>query len=340
MVDRAPLRLGVSYFGNRFPHHAARDLAALAAIGADYVVHVMSEADLRWNPDTMRQLVEIGRGNGLNAWLAPWGVGGVFGGEAPSYALGEQPEACQRDDQGRSLPALCPRRPAFWTLLDAWFDAAVASGAQTGMWDEPHLAAGGQPDGRWACRCEICQAVWRERFGQTMPVALTPEVQSFRRDLLDDTLARLVDSARRRGLESAGVLLADDADDPARWRAAAALPGVRWFGATPYWVFHGLPPAAMPAYVQEWAARIVAATDGLPAAPMAWLQAFQIPAGREAEIEQAAAIFAASGVRSLAVWSYLACVAMSALTPDDPEAVWATVGRAFAALRAPARAGA
>ncbi|HEU5434407.1 MAG TPA: hypothetical protein VFU81_22225, partial [Thermomicrobiales bacterium] len=151
MAESTPLRLGVSYFGNRYPRHAERDLAAMAAMGADYVVHVMAEADLRWNPGTMRQLLAIGRAHGLASWLAPWGLGGVFGGEAPSYAVGEHPAACQRDNLGAPLPALCPRQPAFWTLIDAWLDAAVASGAEVVLWDEPHLGAGGLPDGRWAC---------------------------------------------------------------------------------------------------------------------------------------------------------------------------------------------
>jgi hypothetical protein len=337
MADPAPLRLGVSYFGNRYPQHAERDLAAMAAMGADYVVHVMSEADLRWNPDTIRRLVEIGRGHGLTSWFAPWGVGGVFGGEAPSYAVGEHPEACQRDNRGAHLPSLCPQQPAFWTLLDAWLDAAVAAGAEIVLWDEPHLAAGGAMDGRWACRCDACQAAYRERFDQAMPADLTDDVQSFIRDLLDATLARLVATAERRGLDSAVVLLADETYDPDRWRAAASLPGVRWFGATPYWLFHDVPTAAMPDYVRRWATRIVSATDGTPAAPLVWLQAFQVPTGREAEIEEAVAIYAESGVRSLAVWSYLACVAMSRLAPDDPAAVWAAVERAFAALRSPSR---
>jgi hypothetical protein len=336
MPDPAPIQLGVSYFGNRYPRHAERDLAAIAAMGADYVVHVMSEADLRWNPDTIRQLVENGRGHGLTAWLAPWGVGGVFGGEAASYAVGEHPGACQRDNRDRPLPALCPRQPAFWTLSDAWLDAAASAGAEIVLWDEPHLAASGAEAGRWACRCGACRAAWRERFGEAMPVDLTEQVESFVRDLLDTTLTRLVATARPRGLGSAVVFASDAAYDPDRWRAAASLPGVRWFGATPYWLYHGVAPDGAAGYIQQWAARIVVATDGLPAQPMAWLQAFQIPAGREGEIEQAAAAFVAAGVRSLAVWSYLACVAMSSLAPDDPAAVWAAVERAFAAARRPA----
>ena len=41
-----------------------------------------------------------------------------------------------------------------------------------------------------------------------------------------------------------------------------------------------------------------------------------------------------AGVTTIAVWSYLACVAMSGLAPDDPAAAWAAVERAFAGVAA------
>ncbi|MGH2616947.1 MAG: hypothetical protein ACRDJC_17070, partial [Thermomicrobiales bacterium] len=64
MSEISPPQLGVSYFGNRYLHHAREDLRAIAATGADFVVHVMSEADLRWNPGTMAELVGISRALG------------------------------------------------------------------------------------------------------------------------------------------------------------------------------------------------------------------------------------------------------------------------------------
>jgi len=60
----------------------------MASIRARFVVHIMSEADLRWNPGTMGDLVTIGHEVGLQPWLTPWAVGGVFGGESASYAVG------------------------------------------------------------------------------------------------------------------------------------------------------------------------------------------------------------------------------------------------------------
>ncbi len=63
---------------------------------------------------------------------------------------------------------------------------------------------------------------------------------------------------------------------------------------------------------------------------MGWVQAFGVQAGREIEVERAIGILREAGVTTIAVWSYLACVAMSALAPDHPAVVWAAVERGFA----------
>ena len=74
MADAPDVTLGLSYFGNQYLDHARSDLRAMADIGADFVVHVMSEADVRWNPGTMADLVAETRHAGLRAWLTPWGL--------------------------------------------------------------------------------------------------------------------------------------------------------------------------------------------------------------------------------------------------------------------------
>jgi len=330
---RVPVSRGVSYFGNRYPSHARADLRSMADAGATYVVHVMSEADLRWNPANLARLLSIGRGFGLEGWLAPWGLAGVFGGEAPSYAVAEHPDASQRDNQGNPLPALCPRRPAFEALMERWLDAAAATGATVVMWDEPHLALPrGGVDSRWACRCPACQEAFATRFGVVMPGEHTADVSAFVGELLVATLTGLVRRAADRGLGSAVVLLADEQYDAEDWRAAASLPGVRYFGTTPYWFFSGIGASEMDEFVRRWSRRVVAATDGLSAEPLAWVQAFGVPAGREPEIERAVGLMVEEGIRSTAVWSYRACEAMSELAADDPDRAWRAVVRAFASL--------
>ena len=50
------------------------------------------------------------------------------------------------------------------------------------------------------------------------------------------------------------------------------------------------------------------------------------------EVERAIEILRGAKVTTIAVWSYLACVAMSGLAPDDPAAVWAAVERGYARI--------
>jgi hypothetical protein len=165
-----------------------------------------------------------------------------------------------------------------------------------------------------------------------MPESVTPEVETFLDDLISETLAWMVAAARERGLQSSIVLLANESYDPALWRAAASLPGVRYFGTTAFWLFYGIPAADMQTYLSLWAGRILEATAGTAADPLGWVQAFAVPAGREPEVERAIGILGDVGVATIAVWSYLACVAMSGLAPDDPPAVWAAVVRGFAKM--------
>jgi hypothetical protein len=333
VVNPSLPRLGVAYFGNRYPHHARADLQAIAAAGADFVVHTMSEADLRWNPGTIADLVAIGRDSGLSSWLTPFAVAGVFGGEAASYAVGDHPEAWQEDNRGCRLPALCPRQPAFRSLIVRWLDTAAAAGAEIVQWDEPHLSLPHRAGTTsWACRCAACRAAFEARFEQEMPEAWNSAVEGFVDDLLTETLTWLVAEASSRRLGSSVVLLADDSFSPETWRACAELPGVRYFGCTPYWLRYGVRAEELVPYIRLWGARIVAATRATAAESLGWVQAFQVPAGREPEVERAAEELAGAGMRAIAVWSYLACAPMSTLAADDPEATWAAVLRAFARL--------
>jgi hypothetical protein len=326
--------LGIAYFGNRYLHHARADLAEIASAGATYVVHAMSEADLRWNTGTMRDIVAAGKEISLDSWMTPWALGGVFGGEAPSYAVMEHPEACQRDDRDNHLPALCPRHPTFRQLLTDWLDAVAQSGASICQWDEPHLARRWGPDSAgWACRCDVCQAAFNAETGRDMPREWDPVVSEFVARLLDDTVRWLVAEGARRGLDSSIVLLPNDQAGSRGWRDLASLNGVRYFGGTPYWVFEGFPPEDMPAYLTSWCTRLIEATAGTGAEPLGWIQAFSVPQGREQEIERGIEIMTKAGITSIAVWAYRACSAMSALVPDNPDLVWTTVQQAFSKVR-------
>ncbi len=323
--------LGVAYFGNRYPGHARADLAEMAGLGATIVVHTFSEADLRWNPETMTELIAAGRDLGIGAWCTPWGVGGVFGGEAASYAVMEHPEATQRDRTGAALPALCFAQEPFRELVTRWLDACVAAGASTVVWDEPHLAlpVPRNPEDRWSCRCAVCQQRFEDRHGFPMPDDWTGQLADFQHDSTMDALDWMIAEADRRGLESALVLLPDEAIGDRGWRELATKPGVRWFGATPYWFFQQVSPADFEDYLRRWCQRMRWATEGSTAGTVGWIQAFGVPVGREMELARGIEIMDEMEIDMIAVWAFRACEAMSTLAPEDPRRVWEIVTSAL-----------
>lgn len=319
--------VGIAYFGNRYPGHARTDLAEMAELGANVVIHTCSEADLRWNPGTMAELVAIGQELGIASWFTPWALGGIFGGEAASYAVMEHPDATQRDNRGVPLPALCLNQEPLRGLIADWLDCAAAAGATVVTWDEPHLAlpTPSQPGGRWSCRCAGCQTRYQETYGHPMPREWTESVARFQHESTMRALTWMIDQASARGLESGLILLPDDAIGDSSWRELASLPGVTQFGLTPYWFYQQVPAGAFETYLRHWLQRMLASIDGLPVQSVGWIQAFGVPAGREAELARGIAIMNELGIDTIAVWAYRACVAMSRLAPDDPDLVWEIV---------------
>jgi hypothetical protein len=87
-------RAGTSYFGVRIPRHVERDMADLAALGYRGVTHTLTENDLAYYRETMRELVAASHRAGLWVQASPWGLGRTFGGEAESRFVTFHPEEC------------------------------------------------------------------------------------------------------------------------------------------------------------------------------------------------------------------------------------------------------
>lgn len=219
--------------------------------------------------------------------------------------------------------------------MSAWLDVAAGTGVGIVQWDEPQLALPFRTGAtRYACCCEVCAAAFRTRFGTSFPEVATPEVEVFNDDLLAELITWLVAAAGEHGLESAVVLLPDENYEPARAREAAHLSGVRYFGTTPFVLRNGVASAEIDAYLASWSDLMLQATEGSVAEPFAWVQAFDVPAGRENEIAQAIQSLVVHGVPTVSVWSYRGCEAMSGLSCEDPEAAWQATFQSFLAAKA------
>ncbi len=337
------MRLGVSYHGSRRLAHVRPDLDAIAADGASVVIHCVPEDDMAFRGARIAELVSASRERGLEVLLDPWAVLGLFGGEALSFAVARDPEIRQRLSDGRRVPAACPNHPRTATWLGRWVEAAIDSGADGILWDEPHLWLPSWddwnegPEDAWACTCESCRQAWADGVhgasGGIFPTTLSAKLRSFRiaslLALLDEAMGR----ARSARLRNVLTTLPVDADAPEAlpWETVAALPSLDGIGTDPYWFLHR---RALRPYVPDWADRIAAVAAGGSLGSHLWVALFGVPPERAEELAEAVAIASAAGIDDLFGWSYPgAAVEHDGALPESEA--WAIVASAALAAAPP-----
>lgn len=362
------IETGVSYFSSRDLRHVREDLEEMMAQGCTYVVHCFTETDLLYYRGTMQEVMRATRDAGLEAWLDPWGVSGIFSGESLSRFLSDHPEALQvRSDGGRARTA-CPNHPETRRFLLDWVEAAAEVGGQVAFWDEPHFDIPlwrGDRSGAWACRCDHCQEGFRAFAGGSMPERMDDQVRAFREHSLVDLLAELSAAARRQGMRNALCLLPMDVEgaglvelaqrleerwrervqavdasflDEHPWRSiglrdwdrAAAIPALDIFGSDPYW--YGFRTEPEP-FVRGFTRRTAEMARRHGRDVQIWVQAFSVPEGREEELALGLRVAAEEGATHLAAWSFRGTESMSSIRPGRPDVVWRVVGESFRALR-------
>ncbi len=330
-------KTGVSYFGSRDPRQVRRDMADIAAHHCTFVVHTYSEEDYYFYSKAMKELVTISHDAGLEVHMDPWGVGGVFGGEAFSRFVMENPDQCQRQADSKMLPCACLNREAFQSFMKKWIDAAVASGTDCLFWDEPHFYIpravwrGTQRPEEWACSCQACRELFRTRFGHAMPAVMDDEVILFRDESIVSFLTEMTGYAKGKGVTNALCVLPEE--NPligiSSWEKLAAVASVDVFGTDPYWIVFGKP---LEPYVRDASRQIVRLAGTYGKEPQMWVQAYGVPAGREDEVGRAIRIMAQEGISNIAAWSYRGGAPMD-LASDNPERVWEVLGEAYRKVR-------
>lgn len=330
------IRAGVSYFGNRTLSHVKTDLEDIKTSGFDYVVHCFTESDMLWGLETMREIVRMSHEIGLEVHLDPWGVAGVFGGEALSKFVTWNAEANQVLADGTSIGASCLNHPKLHRFLEEWIDAAVDIGGGVLFFDEPHWYPGdvwfigkvvGPLSERWSCRCATCLALFRQTYGYDMPLQRTPEVQTFRADAVLQLTTSLIGYAKGKGATTDLCLLPHgitfDLVGVEDWEPFGAIPGLDIFGTDPYWRAGDTVP--MEPYVRPNAIAVRELCSKHQLRNQYWVQGYGFPAGTEHEIADAIGIAIEEGMTDIAIWSYRACEPMSKLWSEDIEATWRVV---------------
>lgn len=308
---------GVAYFGSRILRHVVDDMQLIADLGFTDVLHTFSEDDLRHYEKQMHKIVDATHDAGLRVTIAPFGVAGMFGGEASSYLLAEHPEVRQVDPFIGPVPAACPMSNHTRDYLQGWLRSATNLGVERVFWDEPHW---GFPAGTHRpCVCNSCLGrAWANPAGKPeeglldLLTELTAATASMRADAVICLLPK----------ELGGTSLTD-------WRKVARIPGLVELSTDPYWQSAGMP---VEPFVSSTTRKLVAAVQGTSVATSSWLQGFGL--GLRDELETAAAIrgMQKNGVDDLWVWAFEGAGHMTSLATTEPEAVWAYLTQQLASM--------
>lgn len=318
---------GVSYFGVRDLRHVRADLDEIADAGFRTITHTLSEHDLRYHARDVERIVAASRSRGLETALDPWGVAGLFGGEAWSELALVDLASRQVDANGVSVPACCPNAPATRALLRRWTRTALDLGADVLFWDEPHFYLGALRDGPRSpcCRCAACAEAWRARHGGELPPEGEPALGTFRQEtltgLLEEGIASVPSGSVRHSLclLPRGEFALAGSDD---WEAFAAVPGLHRLSTDPYWMDRPVAPAE---FVTRHAAPLRSLCDRTGAQMEVWVQGIKIPAGHEHALGAATDAAVACGAEVVSYWSYRGTARMSSLACGDPEAAWSAM---------------
>ncbi|MEW6046895.1 MAG: hypothetical protein AB1609_10490 [Bacillota bacterium] len=330
------MRLGLAYFLrtrdiDAFRRHAGE----MVENGANYVVLVATDFDQLFFPATVAGMVEAAHRAGLEVYLDPWGLGGIFCTPYSVFPI-HHPEACQVLSDGLALARACPSSDEWRAHLAGWVQFAARTGADGVFWDEPQFFHEADPKTgavRWGCRCARCQARYRAEVGHPMPVELTEPVVAFRRRQALDVLREACDAAHATGLRNMVCLLPfDDSLTAGRsspadlmraarafadWDEVASIKSLDSLGTDPY---PGLMAAAMdkgagptapdaawraePAsYMRRPVEHLLEVCRRHGRQPHVWVQAFDVPAGVEPMIVEAARWLRATGLSDIAFWA-------------------------------------
>ena len=304
-----------------------------------YVVHTFSETDLEFYKGTMKEITGISRAAGLEVWIDPWAVGGVFGGETYSKFVAINLDAREISAKGESLPAACLNHKKFREFMFGWIDAARELEPDVFFWDEPHfylypLDEMQKDKTLWACRCDVCRRLFKARFGYSMPVKLNDDVKLFKEDSIVDFLKTMCDYVKLQAtgyrLQAKNAVCFLPFKGPLGgimdWSKAARIKSLDIIGTDPYWRVGEKDVAGL---VGRFSRRIAQISKRYGKEGQIWILNFRIKRGTEKDIETAVKAAYKAGIRNIAAWSYYGTGCMSYLKSEDPKKVWDTLGKAF-----------
>ena len=316
------MKIGYSYHGNTFFEHFKEDVAEMKRAGASYLVQTFSENKMEFNRDNMRRMNKYAREEGLEVHIDPWGVAGIFGGEAYTKFVAEHPGTMQQNNQGELLPMACLNHPKTRAFLKEWIDTVSELEVDYIFWDEPHFFIQVDPESPiWGCRCEQCQKKYRDKYGEEMPVKGSERIEEFKRDSIKEFLAEMLDYSTGKGLKNGLCVLPPPKGESFEdyWRQLLTSLPLDYFGTDPYWLGWNRTIDEM-VIPQVELIKKLCAEAGVES--QIWLQGFKVEEEKLKEWEEGLDTLLDSSVDLLGVWSYKCCNSCSFLDFGTSQRCW------------------
>ena len=296
------LKTGYAYHGNRMLNHAESDLRDMAAHHGNVVVHMLSHTDWERHKTTIKEMVDITHGLGMEAWIDNWGLGGAPGDK--SHFLAYYPDSHVIFSDGSMDPAqVCLNSPDYRKFTKEWIDVVEWTGAKKIFWDEPYLPDKKVDDKTYfGCACPRCKKLFREQYGYDMPLFENEDVANFRVDSIADFFRDVTEYSASRGIENAAcVMIGSSGMSLQKSEKLFTLPHLDDIGSDPYWIGRSNDPYT---YVYNSATFNLGLANRYGKKHNLWVQTFNNPVGEEEDIVAATEALYDAGARTILAWGY------------------------------------
>ena len=326
------LKLGTAYHGNRILRHVEEDMTDIVNHNMNLVVHMYTHNDMDRHHNILKEIINISESKGLETWIDNWGIDDGPGDKA--YITAKIPEAARYYADGTRSWRPCFNHPSFRNFTKEWIDYVAEAGGKTIFWDEPHMEV--DPTHGFACRCETCQNLFKEKYGKEMPRIFTPEVEEFRTQTLVNYFEFATNYAHSLGIVNTGCIMFSPSNGICldSIDRLLSLPHFDNVGCDPYWLSNPNVKTAQDVYDFNYtrAKKAVDAANKYHKDHNIWVQSYYFPSGREDEIVIAADAIYDAGARTILTWSFRGG------EPNDyraqnPDMVWNINGEIMRRLR-------
>lgn len=338
IVHNLPER-GVSFYDDFSPASVAAHFKEIREHNCNAVLLAVSESDFQSQFHHLKKAVTIARSLGLRVYWNFWAYGKVFGGEASSVFLEENPSLRQVSSKGEPLPQICFNRPAFRDYLAAHIKKVIKEIPEIKgvFFDEPCYCyqyskisprgIGYTPLSGWACHCKACQALFEAAHRQPIPRRLTSKVQEFREDRLAEFVSSMAKVVKDVDKDKKVVVIAlpERKKIGFSWEKIARIPEVDIFAGELY------PGKFRSADYGDEIDKILNICKKYRKGSQVWIKAFGVQKGKEREtIVDAAASAYQKGAGSIIAWTYRGAEG-KAIACDNPALVWRLIGEVYSA---------